>query len=167
MRVSIIAAVSRNGVIGSRGRLPWRLPADLRRFRRLTLDHHLVVGRATWRAIGGPLPRRRLIVVSRRGVPLPAGAVLAGSLAEALRIARDAGESEVFVGGGGEIYRQALPVADRLYLTRIHARFDGDVRFPPIQPARWRLRSRRDRAADEDNPYAVSFLTYERASRVP
>lgn len=166
MRVSIIVAVALNGVIGARGRLPWHLPADLRRFRRLTLDHHLVVGRRTWRAIGRPLSRRRIVVVSRRRMAVTRGVVRAGSLAAALEIARTAGDLEAFVGGGGAIYRLALPLADRLYLTRVHARFDGDVRFPPIDPASWRLRSRRHRAADESNPYAVSFLTYE-AIRAP
>jgi dihydrofolate reductase len=132
MIISIIAAVASNGVIGKEGKLPWNLPADLRRFRELTVGHLLIMGRKTYESIGRPLPERRTIVVSRRLGFAAEGVVTAGSLSRALDLA--AGEEEVFVCGGGEIYRQALPLADRIYLTLLDSPWDGDTFFPPIPP---------------------------------
>jgi len=128
--ISIIAAVASNGVIGRDGGLPWHLPGDLRRFRELTVGHAVIMGRKTYESIGRPLPDRVNIVISRQTGFAPSGVVVAGSLQEALALA--AGESEVFICGGGEIYRQALPLADRIYLTRLDRPYGGDVHFPDI-----------------------------------
>src|SRR5688572_23556704 len=153
MRISIIAAVARNGTIGLDNRLPWRLPADLRHFKSLTMGHHLVMGRKTFES-AGVLPGRNTIVVTRRGLAAPPpGVVVAESLDRALEVARAAGEEEVFVGGGAEIYREALGRADRLYLTRIDADFAGDTTFPDFDPTQWREVEIRSFPSDEKNPY--------------
>ena len=165
MRVSIIVAAAANGTIGRGNRLPWHLPADLRRFKQLTMGHHLLMGRKTWESVGKPLPGRPIVVISRRGRDLPDGVQPAASVHEAVSLARSAGESEAFLAGGGEIYRQALAegLVDRVYLTRIHHDFDGDAVFPDLDPEVWRLEEREDCAADEKNPYDFSYLTYDRA----
>lgn len=162
MRLSLIAAVAANGVIGSGGRLPWHLPADLRRFRRLTRGHHLLLGRRTWDAIGRPLPERRVVVISRRAPRDLPGVLVARSLGEAVAAAREAGDDEAFVGGGGRIFQLALPAADRIYLTRIGASFPGDVRFPDFEGPEWRLLDRRRRPPDEANPHPLTFEVWER-----
>ena len=169
--VSLIAAIAANGVIGRSGTLPWRLPADLQRFKRLTMGHTLVMGRKTWEAIGRPLPGRRTIVVTRQpGYRVPDTVVRAGSLPEALRLARD---DETFVAGGAEIYAQAIGMVDRLYLTRIHRPFDGDVRFPAYDELEWQLVSRETGLVEAPEPQdpedledaealSYEFLIFER-----
>jgi len=163
--ISLIAAVTDNGVIGRGGGMPWHLPADLAHFKRTTQGKPIVMGRKTFEAIGRPLPGRRNIVVSRRSGFAPAGVETAGSLADALALAGDA--EEVMVIGGGELYREALPLARRLYLTRIHAAIEGDTRFPELDPADWRETGREERPADERNDHALSFVTLERRDRAP
>ncbi len=165
MTVSIIAAVAVNGVIGREGGLPWRLSADLKRFKALTMGHHVVVGRRTWESIGRPLPGRTLVVVSRTLERPVDGVLVAGSFAEALRAAR--GDTEVFVAGGAEIYRLALPLADRIYLTRVHASVDGDTQFPEMEWAAWRRVGADDQAADERNDHPSTFEVWERRRSVP
>ncbi len=162
MRVALIAAVADNGIIGRQGRVPWHLPADLRNFRRLTMGHHLIVGRRTWQSIGKPLEGRRILVITRREVVDPAGAVICSSLDEALSLADAEDDDEPFVAGGAEIYRLTLERADRLYLTRVHANPAGDVYVPPFEADRWRLVERWERQSDERNPYQLSFETYDR-----
>ena len=164
MRVSIIAAVSENGVIGRNGKLPWHLSEDLRRFKRLTMGHTIVMGRRTWESIGRPLPRRRMIVVSRTagfqtGVD---GVLSAASLDDALRMAEAAADEEAFVVGGAQLYREALPRADRLYLTRVCAEVDGDTRFPAYDQTDWRQIAAESRDADSRNEYPYRFEVYER-----
>lgn len=163
MRLSLIAAVAENGVIGHSDSLPWRLAADLRRFKRLTMGHHLILGRKTFDSIGRPLPGRTMLVISRGSPPLPPGVRLVGSLQQAIEVTEAAGEQEAFVAGGGEIYRLALPLAERLYLTRVHAHIEGDTVFPPFDPTAWRLVSREDHPADESNEYPCSFEVFDRA----
>jgi dihydrofolate reductase len=164
MRVSIIAAVARNGTIGRDNRLPWRLPADLRHFKALTMGHHLLMGRKTFESVGA-LPGRVTIVVSRRGLtpPPPADVHVAPSVPEALDIARRAGETEAFVAGGAEIYRVSLDYTDRIYLTRIDRNFAGDAVFPDLDPHEWREVEVRPFEPDEKNPYRFSFVVLERA----
>ncbi len=162
MKLSIIVAVADNGVIGHRNDLPWRLPADLRRFKALTMGHHLLLGRKTFDSIHQSLPGRTMVVISRGHPELPGGVLLARSLEEAIDIARAAGDDEAFVGGGGEIYRLALPHADRIYLTRVHGTFDGDTELPSYDESEWELISQDDRPADEKNPCEHSFLVLER-----
>jgi len=166
--VSVIAAVAENGVIGRDGDLPWRLPADLQRFKALTWGHPMIMGRRTYDSIGRPLPGRRSIVLSRNPAALSgaAGVTVAGDLEHALEIAA-AGEGtseerEVFIIGGAEIYRQALPRADRLYLTRIHAEIDGETKFPAFDTGEWRLVEAEAHPVDARHAYPFTFERYER-----
>lgn len=158
--IALVVAVSENGVIGSKNGLPWHLPADLKKFKKLTTGHAIIMGRKTWESIGRPLPDRRMLVVTRdpaklAGQPVEAFASLEAALAAA-------GEDEVFVIGGGEIFREALPRAGRVYLTRVHADIAGDVTFPELPAGEWHEVSREDHEPDEKHPHAYSFLTYER-----
>lgn len=162
MKLSLIVAVSTNGIIGRDGGLPWRLPADLRRFKRLTMGHHLIMGRKTYEAVGRPLPGRTTIVVSRGRPKLPAAVRLAGSLDEAIEMAQTAGDTEAFIAGGGEIYRLALPRVERIYLTRIHAEVAGDAWLPEVSEPEWRTLWREDHPPDERHAHAYSFLVLER-----
>lgn len=130
MKVSIVVAAAENGTIGAGGGIPWKLPDDQRHFRLLTTGHHIVMGRRTHESIGRLLPGRTTIVVSRNPDYRVPGAHTADGLDAALAIARGAGESEVFVVGGERLYALALPVAERIHLTRVHATFEGDSRFP-------------------------------------
>ncbi len=155
-RVSLVAAVAENGVIGRAGIMPWHLPADLARFRRVTLGKPIVMGRRTYEAIGRPLPGRRNIVVTRNSGWFRKGVTQVGGIEAAL--AACAAEAEVMVIGGGEIYRAFLPRAERIYLTRVHARPQGEVRFPDLWPGQWRELECSHRPADKDNPYAMDFV---------
>jgi dihydrofolate reductase len=163
-----MVAAAENGVIGSNNSLPWHLPQDLRYFRQVTMGKPIVMGRKTFESIGRPLPGRCNIVVSRNPDYSAAGVRLVASLEEALvlaeQVAASAGAPEAVVIGGAEIYALALPRADRLYLTRVHAAVQGDARLPPIDWDQWREVGRERHAADSDNPYDYSFLVYERAA---
>ena len=163
MRLSIIVAVAEFGVIGRDNDLPWYLPADLKRFKQLTMGHHLLMGRKTFEAIGRALPGRTTVVISRGRPALPDGVELAGSLDDAIALAAQADDDEVFVAGGAQIYHLAHPRADRLYLTRIHAPIAGDTRFPDLPETDWTLVSQEDHTPDEKNEYRYSFLVYDRA----
>lgn len=184
--------MARNGVIGRGGKLPWRLSADLKRFKALTMGHHLIMGRKTFESIGLPLPGRITIVLRRRaspydfeffgegGKPLrryggdpaelaadPAGMLplaVAHSLEEGLALA--AGDEEVFVIGGAEIYSLALPRADRLYVTWVEAEVEGDTRFPEMDWSQWKLCSEERHSADAKNEYPFRFAVYDR-NRAP
>ena len=162
MGASLIVAVSENGVIGKGGGLPWRLPADLKHFKKTTMGHHLIIGRRTWDEVGMPLPGRTMVVVTRSRQFFVEGALVAHSIEEALETA--ASDDEPFVGGGAYIYRLALEkqLVDRLYLTRVHAEVDGDTFFPEVDYSGWKLISEERREADEKNEYACSFIVYER-----
>ncbi len=159
MTVSLIVAISQNGVIGANNKLPWSLPADLKRFKELTMGHPILMGRKTFESIGKPLPGRTNIVITRQKEFACCGAVTAPSLEKALEMCADA--SEVFVIGGAEIFRQALPPAGKIYLTLIHQDFDGDARFTFDKNA-WSEISRQDVPPDAANPYPYSFLTLEK-----
>ena len=163
MRVRVIAAMSRNRVIGKGGALPWRLPADLRRFKHLTTGHPVIMGRRTYDSIGRPLPDRETIVISRDPGFRPDGAVVVATLDAALSHAN--GTGDVFIAGGGQIYELAVPGADRLDLTIVHATLDGDTFFPTIDPAAWMLADDERFEADERHEYGYSFRTYQRVRR--
>lgn len=139
--VTVVAAVARNGVIGREGDLPWHLPEDMRRFKELTMGGTLVMGRRTYESIGRPLPGRRTVVVTRQADWSAEGVETAGSLEEAIE---KAGDGQVFVVGGAEVYRRALDVADAMVLTEVDAEPEGDVYFPDI-PANWRMTRREPR----------------------
>ncbi len=165
MRISLIVAVADNGVIGREGELPWRLPADLRRFKRLTLGHHLLVGRKTFESIGRPLPGRQMVVLSRSTDYRPEQVAVVPSLEAALELARSAGEEELFVGGGEQIYRLALPRVERIYRTRVHAEVEGDAFFPSLQAGEWSVTVSAEYPADERNSHRTTFEVLDRASR--
>lgn len=130
MIISIVAAMSENGVIGNRGTIPWDIPADRRRFRELTMGHTLIMGRRTFESIGRPLPGRINIILSRQPDYMAEGCVTCGSLEEALLAC--AGSVQVFICGGEELYREALPLAENIFLTIVHAAIEGDAFFPPV-----------------------------------
>ncbi|MGE5242477.1 MAG: type 3 dihydrofolate reductase [Bacteroidota bacterium] len=159
-RVSLIAAMAENRVIGVDNTLPWRLPADLKHFRRLTTGHHVIMGRRNYESIGKPLPERTNIVVTRNRKYRAPGCVVTHSLEEALERAQT--DAEIFVIGGAEIYRQAFARADRLYLTLVHASVAGDTYFPEFAADRWNEISRERHEADAKNPYPYSFLVFDR-----
>lgn len=156
----MIAALAKNRVIGRANRLPWHLPADLKRFKAVTLGHPVIMGRKTHESIGKPLPGRANIVVSRNPAYAASGCTVAASLADA--VAHCASDGEIFVIGGGELYRQALALADRLYLTEIDAEFDGDARFPEYNPGLWHEASREAHPADNEVPFRFDFVIYDR-----
>jgi dihydrofolate reductase len=158
--VALIAAIAKNGVIGIDNRLPWKLPEDLRRFRELTTGHAVIMGRRTWQSIGKPLPDRQNIVVTRRRDLQVPGCETAASLAEALTLVRL--PDPAFVIGGEALYRAALPVADRLYLTEIGRDFEGDVHFPLLERDHWREISREASRLDEPDGFPYAFAVYER-----
>lgn len=159
MEVAIVAAVAANGVIGADGELPWHLPADLAHFKRTTMGHPVVMGRRTFEAVrerlGGPLPGRTNIVLSRGAPDLPEGVVHADSLEAALAAARRTGTDVVYVVGGGQVYEQCLPIADRLLLTEIDAEPAGDTRFPDWDREAWD-------EVDRDPHDGFAFVEYER-----
>lgn len=165
MRVSLIAAVSENDVIGCKGKIPWDLPADLQYFRHMTGDYPVIMGRRTYESIRRPLPGRQNIVITHRLDFHPLGCDVVHSLEEALECARKRCPEEVFVIGGEEIYRAALPLADRIYLTRVHAEVEGDAMFPSLSDAEWHVVSSDRHGADEKHAYPFTFFIYERRKR--
>ena len=158
--ISLIAGVSENGVIGRDNQLPWRLSSDLQRFKVLTMGHHLVVGRKTFLSIGRPLPGRHMIVLSRDAAYRPSGVQVARSLPEALDLI--SGDDEAFIGGGSELFKEALEHVDRLYLTIVHAEVQGDSFLPDIDAAEWEIRSSEHHLADEKNEYSSTFQMLDR-----
>lgn len=160
MLVSIVVAMDENGVIGRNNALPWHLPDDLKRFKALTLGKPMLMGRKTFESIGKPLPGRRNIVLTRSPAWQHDGVDTVHSLEEALALAGEADEMAVI--GGEEIFKLALPVASRIYLTRVHARVDGDTVFPAFDRSQWRETQRSDRLGDERHVYAMTFSTLER-----
>jgi len=162
MTVSLIVAMATNRVIGREGELPWRLPADLKRFRQLTTGHHVIMGRKTHESIGKPLPERTNIVLSRDRAYAAGGCKVVADLESGLDLARDASETEAFIIGGAGVYEQALPKANRIYLTSVDAAADGDVYFPELEAGAWRETSREEHLADERNEYPFTFRLLER-----
>ncbi len=152
--------MAENRVIGRGGKLPWRLPDDLQRFKKITLDHTVIMGRKTFQEIKHPLANRRNVVISRDPDFQARGTTVVPSLEEALALG--ATEKEVFVIGGGEIFRLALPLADRLYLTVVHAEVPGDTFFPPLDQAAWALEEEEHHPADARHQFAFSFRRYRR-----
>lgn len=167
MTISLIVALDERGGIGYRGGLPWHLPDDLKRFKRLTMGNHLIMGRKTWESIARPLPGRSMSVISRRQLSLPPGVLLAHSLQQALSQASQSGGREIFVSGGAQVYAQALPLAQRMYLTRLHAIYPADVYFPAFDPADWLETGQEDHPADERHACAFTFIDLVRRLPVP
>lgn len=165
MLVSLIVAMDRGGCIGYAGQVPWRLVDDLKLFKQRTMGHHLIVGRKTWETIARPLAGRRLIILSRSHHYAPKGCpdcVVVASLDQALVLAQAAGDDEAFIGGGGEIFELALPIADRLYWTEVHTLGGCDVYFPALDLLQWVETERLEQAADDRNQFAFTFHRLDR-----
>lgn len=164
MIVSAIVATDQNGIIGDQGKIPWHLPSDLKYFKRKTLHHHLIMGRKTFASIGRPLPQRHTIILTRDPFYAVTGAQVAHHIPEALTLAYEAGESEAFIAGGGEIYKQSIDLWDRVYLTRVDTKVEGDTRFPELDPDIWQCMSEKEGPVDEKNTIPHRFLVFERKS---
>lgn len=158
-RISIISALAKNRTIGINNTLPWRLPEDLKYFKALTLGHHILMGRKTWESIGRPLPGRTTVIITHGDYPAPEGVKIARSLQQAIDVC--GADEEIFFVGGAQLYAQALPLADRLYLTEIQAEVEGDAWFPEYDPAHWREVSR-DKRHDEASGRDYHFVVYDR-----
>ncbi|MGB0733233.1 MAG: type 3 dihydrofolate reductase [Pontibacterium sp.] len=166
MRLALIVAQAENRVIGVNNALPWYLPEDLKYFKRVTMAKPIIMGRKTYESIGKPLPGRTNIVVSRSGDFAPEGVVVVNSLEAAIEqaecLCEIQGIEEAMVIGGAQIYAQALPLAQRLYLTQVHAEVEGDAWFPAFEAEQWQEAGREDFAACEPNPYDYSFIVLDR-----
>ncbi len=160
MMVSLIVAMTDNGVIGHGGDMPWHLASDLRRFKMLTMGHHMVMGRKTFESIGRLLPGRTTVILSRNPDLHVPGAIVVNDLRAALKLAKQ--DPEVFVTGGGEIYRLALPLAGRMYITRVHTTIEGDTWFPAIDWSRWQLTGSEQGHADAQNDFDFTFEIHDR-----
>ncbi len=158
--ISIIVATCENQGIGKGNQLLWHLPNDLKFFKRITSGHTVIMGRKTFESIGRPLPNRRNIIITRQKDFEADGVIKAASISEALRLTAD--ESEVFIIGGAEIYRQTLPLANRIYLTKVSAQLDADAFFPVLSPDEWEIKTTEDHPADEKHTYAYSFVIMDR-----
>jgi dihydrofolate reductase len=166
MTISIIVAVSENNVIGKNNNLPWHLPADLKYFKDKTMGHCVVMGRKNFDSIPDqfrPLSGRTNIVVTRQKDFHPDHVLVVHSIEDAIQLAKEKGETECFIIGGGEIFSQSVHLCDRILLTRIHQTIEGDVFFPELKKDDWKEVSRQNIASDEKNKYNFSFITYERA----
>lgn len=164
-RIALIWAMARNRVIGYRNTLPWRLPVDMQHFKALTTGHPVLMGRKTFESLGRPLANRVNVVITRDPGYAPTGCLVAHSLDQAIELAQQhlaADGQEIFVIGGADLYRQMLPRADRLYITQVEAKVEGDAQFPDFDWEDWHEIERRQQAADDRNPYACTFLTLER-----
>ncbi len=157
MIVSLIAAMDRKRGIGVDNRLPWRLSSDLKKFRELTMGHHVIIGRKTFESIGKPLPGRRMVIVTRNETFKAEGCDVVHSVEEAMELARERGESEVFVCGGAEVYAQSIEAADRMYLTFVDAEVDADVFFPEFNESDWSERESFHQPTDQKNQYPLTF----------
>jgi dihydrofolate reductase len=164
LRLSLVAAVARNGVIGAGNKMPWRLSTDMQRFKRLTLGKPVIMGRKTFASIGKALPGRANIVLTHRGGTPPEGVLYAASLDAAIAIAAAQGEGEAMVIGGGAVYAETIDGADRLYITHVDVAPEGDTYFPPIDPSVWKDASSESVGAGEKDSAPTTFVVYERVA---
>jgi len=158
--LTIIAAIATNKALGKNNDLIWHLPADLKRFKKVTLGHHVIMGRKTFESLGKPLPNRTTIIISRNPDYLAEGCIVVNSLPKAIKAARE--DENPYILGGAEIYRQAMEYADFLDLTLVHQVFEGDAFFPEIDLKVWTMIKRVDFKADEVNQYDYSFVQYKK-----
>jgi dihydrofolate reductase len=159
--ITIIAAIAENNALGKDNQLIWHLPADLKRFKKVTLGHHIIMGRKTFESLGKPLPNRTTIIITRNKGYKQEGCIVVNSLQEAIEAA--SADKNPYILGGAEIYKQAMEIADKLDLTFVHHNFDADAFFPPIDFHKWKEVNREDFKADENNRYDYSFVTYLKA----
>ncbi len=163
MIISLVVAAAENNAIGKDNQLLWHLPKDMKFFKNVTWAMPVIMGRKTFEALGKPLNGRENFVITRQNDFAPEGVTVTASLQDAITAAeKKLYAKEVMVIGGGEIYKQAMGIANRIYITRIHASFDGDTYFPEIDTAKWQLVTNVEHAADEKNKYAMSFQKWER-----
>jgi dihydrofolate reductase len=165
MKISIIVAVAENNVIGKDNALIWHLPADMNYFKQKTIDHCVITGRKNYESIPEkfrPLPNRTNIVITRQEDYHAPGVIIVGSIEEAIKKAKQTGDDEIFIIGGAEIFKQSMHLADKLYLTKIHHFFDGDVYFPIINSNEWKETNRKKGIIDEKNKYEYDFITLEK-----
>nr|AIA15415.1 Dihydrofolate reductase [uncultured bacterium] len=163
--IALVVARAADGTIGHEGKIPWRIPADMLHFKAVTLGKPCVMGRKTWESLPKkPLPRRTNIVVTRDRAFAAEGTAIVHSFAEAIARAEAEHPSEIAIIGGADLYREALPQADRVYLTEVQGTFDGDVRLPPFDPNDWQEAAREDHPAEQGIP-AFSFVTLERRAK--
>jgi len=160
--ISFIVAASENNVIGKDNKLPWCLPTDMRYFKNVTWGMPVIMGRKSFESLGKALKGRTNIVVSRNKDWKAPDVQVVQTIDQAITRATQSDAKEIFIIGGAEIFRSALPSADRIYLTLVHGNFDGDAFFPEMDRGEWKLKSNRDCEADEKNPYALSFQVWER-----
>jgi len=162
MIISAIVAMSQNRVIGKDNKIPWHLPADLKYFKKTTLNHHIILGRKCYESIGRPLPKRTNIIVTRNKKYKAENCIVVGSIEEALEYSRNQKQAEVFIAGGGQIYEQSMKLWDKLYLTEVSTEIKGDVYFPKISDEQWIMISEKPHLGNEINPYNYTFKIYER-----
>lgn len=169
MKLSLICAMAENRVIGRNNSLPWHLSEDLKYFKRVTMGNSIIMGRKTWESIGRPLPGRTNIVITSNPEYQAEGVRIVHSLEDALKLAESIayidGSKEAFIIGGADLYRRALPVADRFHLTRVHAEVDGDTSLPEFDESEWQEVAREDFSHSETNPYDYSICLLERIDR--
>ena len=158
--ITLIAAIANNNALGKDNDLIWHLPADLKRFKSTTTGHHIIMGRNTYESIGKPLPNRTSVIITRNPDYTAEGCIIVNSLEEAIKVTEN--DDSPFIIGGAQIYAQALKIANKLDITKVHHSFDADVFFPKIDMNIWQETSRKDFSADEKNKYDYSFLTYEK-----
>lgn len=159
MKINIVVAIASNNAIGKENKLLWHLPNDLKHFKEVTSGRSIIMGRKTFDSIGRPLPKRRNIIITRQSIEIP-GCEVVSSLTEAIELCKS--EDEVFIGGGAQIYEQALPITQKIYLTIVHQAFEADTFFPQLDPSVWSETAREDHEADDRNPIPYSFITLER-----
>lgn len=160
MNISIIVAIAQNNVIGNNNQLIWHIPGDLKRFKSITMGHTVVMGRKTFESIGKPLPGRKNVVISRQSNFKPEGCLVYNSFDKALNSLKT--EDEIFIIGGGEIYRMAMPLTHRIYLTKIHKDFTGDTFFPEIPLEDWEITYEELISEDEKTGFSYSYINLER-----
>jgi dihydrofolate reductase len=158
MIIALIVAMDDHRGIGFRQSIPWHLPSDLKRFKTLTMGHHLIVGRKTFETIGKPLPGRTMIIVTRQELILPNGCYLSPSVSSAIALAKQSGDCEVFIAGGGEIYSQAIQMGNRMYVSRVHTTVETDTFFPDWNPHEWRVVYREESNLPGELPYTYQVL---------
>lgn len=162
MIISLIVAAAKNNAIGKNGRMPWHLSGDMKHFKNITWGMPVIMGRKTFESLGKPLPGRKNIVITRQPEWKAEGVVIVKNLNDALFVAKQTDAKEVFVIGGGEIYRLAFEKTKRIYLTRVNAEPEGDTFFPELNDKEWQLINQQDHEADDKNQYAYSFQVWER-----
>ncbi|WP_299754418.1 dihydrofolate reductase [uncultured Pontibacter sp.] len=160
--IAIVVAAAENNVIGKDNDLIWYLPADLKHFKRLTMGHPMIMGRKTYEAIGKPLPGRTSIIITSQIDYHADGCIVVHSLEEAIAKGKELDAEQVSIIGGANVYRQALPYTDKVYLTRVHHTFDGDAYFPELPENKWQVVEQEQHEPDEKNKYSYTFLTLER-----